>query len=447
MKVDSENNLPENVVKILQFCVKCKIGIILSRNVKVLSCQDARSNRQRLGHVGIPLYDEFKSIMLKGITHQGHEIALAAHCRGHMSIDMDLIAKRLRLDEVSIMPEDKPEYIVIMPEYEMNEKYHMAFGTVNPILIDIYSKGSILQIFDESLLKPLTNCPGTMMTNAGDYTWGMEFEASKLITSIENRLIAPIAYADKELKQYELPNCVNPKSIGIITGNGADSGMLLWRNINRKFVKYLDNHFLGDISLPHITVVSLPAMGLSMELEKRNKASFSAIKKALLQMAEHDVELFCLACNTTHYFTDQIREILSPMGKKFISMPEAVAQHLKDNNINDIALLGLHYVASLQEYSAYKELLSNNIESVPVEVLGKFHALAYEVKKIRNKQNVFQRFVKLLGELKSTNVILALTELSILYESNSKRYYGEKNIIDSLEVYSDAIVRESLMLK
>lgn len=432
----SENSLPSNVETILYFCIKNKIGFIFSRNARVFSCQDARSNRYRLGHKGIPLYDEFKSIILKGADYKGDELVIAAHCRGHMSLDLECIANLLNI---------KSE-LIIMPEYELNQRYHMVLGIVNPILIELNSNNSIINIFDEGLLETITYCPGTMMTNAGEHTWGIEFEPSTLINAIKNKIIAKIAFADKELKSYELPRCINPKSIGIITGNGPDSGMALWRNINRQFVKYLDNHFLGDISLPTICVVSLPAMGLSMELDKRNTASLTAISNATSKLINQDVDLLTLACNTTLYYTTQIRELFEHDGKKFISMSESVINYIKQNNIKDLALLGINFVANLQEYSAYNELKNFNIENIPKDVLETFNLLAYEVKKIKNKQAAFQKFTVLLKEkIKSPNVIIALTELSLLYESNSKKHYTEKKIIDPLEIYAEAIVQESII--
>ena len=44
----SESEVPEFVLRVIQFCCEREIGFILSRNIKVLSCKDARSNRFRL---------------------------------------------------------------------------------------------------------------------------------------------------------------------------------------------------------------------------------------------------------------------------------------------------------------------------------------------------------------------------------------------------------------
>jgi aspartate racemase len=433
---DSESEIPDSVMSIIKFCCSNNIGVILSRNVKVLSCKDARSNRIRLGHKGIPLFDELKSIVFRGYTHAGKEIIIAAHCRGHMNI----ITQRI----VSICSLCKePE---ILPEEELKSRFDMQFGTVNPIILDLNSGGTIINIFDVSLTEPLAKCPGTMMTNAGNHTWGIEIDPEVLIPKIRNGYIYDVAEADKELEYYEVPQLTNPKSIGIITGNGPDSGIALWSRINSYFSEMLGEHFLGDISLPKVSIVSLPAMGLSMELDKRDGATLETISEAINKMLSNDVDLLALACHTTHYYTDKIRNLFEKSDRRFISMPETVMNYIKNNNLTDLAIIGINYVANLQEYSAYSELKNFDIEVPSTEVLSKFHEIGYDIKKMKNLYPVFQKFTSLLRtDIKAENIIVALTELSILVESQKKKY-KYKNIIDPLDIYGKELSRLSLGL-
>lgn len=74
--------------------------------------------------------------------------------------------------------------------------------------------------------------------------WGIEFDPKELIKHINNKFIGEISILDRELQTQDLPNSTNPKSIGIITGNGPDSGMALWRGIIIIYSKYLVNIFL-----------------------------------------------------------------------------------------------------------------------------------------------------------------------------------------------------------
>ena len=376
----SEGEIPTNVLKVINFCCEREIGFILSRNIRVFSCKDARSNRNRLGHTGIPLFDEFKSIVFVGKDTNGKETIIASHCRGHMNI---IVEKLSEICSLQGFPR-------IMEEEDLKRRFVMQFGTVNPMLADLNSNGEIINIFDASLIKPIAQCPGTMMTNAGDHTWGIEFDPALLVNITRNSRVDNIAENDKELQYYEIPQSKNPKSIGIITGNGPDSGIALWNGINSHFVELLGDHFIGDISLPKVSVISLPAMGLSMELDKRQQATMATIEEAIEKMHSNNIELLALACHTTRYFTDKIRALFERDGKRFISMPETTIEYIKNKEVTNLAVIGINYVANLQEYSAYSELKKINVERVSDEVFAKFHDIGYDVKKMKTSTQFFK---------------------------------------------------------
>lgn len=434
--VESEEEIPPNVMKVIEFCSTKRIGFVLSRNTYAGNCRDARSKRYRLGHIGIPLYDEMKSIIGSAKDANGNIIIIAMHCRGHMAIDFKRVSQLCEMQTL----------VTSLPENELLESFGMKFGTVNPILLDLNSNERVLNVFDSGLLKPMSRFPGTMMTNAGDHTWGIELDPRDLITSTKNKVVGAIAIRDVELQDYELPHLRNPKTIGIITGNGPDSGIALWQDINEHFVEILGPHFLGDISLPKISVMSVPAMGLSMELDRREQPTWEALSEVVTKFKNQRVDLLALACHTTHYFTDRIRSIFDGDGQRFISMADVVMHYVQDNNINDLAILGIDYVADLGQWSAYSKLREYRVEELSAETLRKFHKLGYEVKRMSQLHKSFRNLIGLIkNEVKSNNVIIALTELSILLQSQSKKERsGEKNIIDALELYAKAIAKASL---
>ena len=440
LDLKTENNLPENVIKILEFCTSKEIGFILSRNDRALSCKDARSKRFRLGHVGIPLFDEMKSVIFKGQMKDKREIVIATHCRGHMNIIEETLVQLCGLDSL-------PQ---IMDANELMAIYGMDFGTVNPFLMDINSNESVLHIFDVGLIQTMSLSPKTMMTNAGEHTWGIEFDPKQAIATINNKMVDAIAKLSlpvNELDFYDSPIINNPKSIGIITGNGPDSGIMLWSMINNNIVKILGKHFRGDISFPKVNVISLPEMGLSMELDKRQYAVKEAIVQAINSLK--DVDVIALACHTTHHFTEQIREAVNNDNQQvFISMSENVIEYISKMEQKHISLLGIDYVADLMEYSAYSHLKDLNVASISADVLAHFHSLAYEVKKKSNLHRAFQKFVKLIDTYvpDDKTVVIALTELSLLYQQFKKDRHRKREVIDSLELYAEKIAMYSLGL-
>lgn len=432
---DTEKDLPINVRMVIEAFSNCGVGFLLSRNNRVYSCRDARSQRYRLGHIGIPLFDELKSVIFKGISLRGEEIIFAAHCRAHVKFNLGDLEKHLCLVEPP----------VLLPEDEMFALYGMVFGTVNPALIELSSNGSILNVLDTSLFVDVSKNPGTIMTNAGEHTWGIEFDPKQLINLFCNYVVLKCTSIDVEIKPYETPKSTNPRSIGIITGNGPDSGMALWRNINQYISEYLGDHFLGDISFPSVHVISVPALGLSMELDKRDDSTWIAIKDAILKLKELDIELLALACNTTHYYSDKIRTLFEDENKKFISMADETLRYIQHYGIEDVAILGIPLVANLKEFSAYSYLQKLSVEKIPDDVMDKFFELGYEVKKMKNPHAITSKFLRLLkSDIKSKNVILALTELSLIYEGLKKRKSSELVIIDTLSIYAQSIACKSL---
>jgi aspartate/glutamate racemase/prolyl-tRNA editing enzyme YbaK/EbsC (Cys-tRNA(Pro) deacylase) len=434
----NEESIPEPVREVITHCVNKRVGFILSRNAYAGNCRDARNKRYRLGHTGIPLYDELKSYVGFSKDYNSNDIIVAMHCRGHMTIDLSKVQKIMKFTKT----------IEMLPENHLKNLFSMNFGSVNPILLDLHSNQTILQVFDEGILKPVAKYPGTMMTNAGEHTWGIEFDPEGLSSSIRNKIVDKIAFPDTELKEYELPRRLNPKSIGIITGNGPDSGIALWQDINENIVSILGDHFLGDISLPKVTVLSVPALGLSMELDQREEATWEALSEAVLTLKNLGVDLLGLACHTTHYFTHRIKELFNGDGQYFISMPDIVINHIVDNKLEDFAILGISCVSDLDRWSAYSSLRNFSIEDLDYSTKKRFLDLGYFVKKKEKLHQGYQELNRLINEkIKSKNVIIALTELSILLQSFRKTSRkSQRNIIDALELYAQAIAEESIGL-
>jgi aspartate racemase len=431
--------MPVCIRNIIEFFVSNGIGYILSRNKYAGTCREARNERNRLGHTGIPLYDELKSIVGEARDNTGEIVVIAMHCRGHMEVDFNIVKELLKLSS----------NINILPVEELNRRFGLAFGTVNPVLLQVNSKCPLIQMFDIGVTKPISKYPGTMMTNAGSHTWGMEFDPNVLIENLSNKYIESIAFQDRELQTQDLPHCTNPKSVGIITGNGPDSGIALWKGINNYILEIFGEHFLGDMSLPEVRVISVPAMGLSMELENREQPTWEVLSKAVTQLKVQNVDLLALACHTTHYFENKIRKLFDSETQRFVSMSEVVTNYIKVNGIEEMAVLGINYVADLKEWSAYSELNNYKIEHIDDATMAKFHVLGYDVKQMTNIHRSFQQLIRLIkNDIKSKNIVIALTELSILLESGLKKAHSaERNIIDSLDLYAKEIAKLSLGLE
>lgn len=429
-----EETIPQKVSQVMEYCEKHRIGYVLSRNVAVDNCRVARSYRNRLGHIGVPLCDELKTRIVKADNKHGDKVIFALHLRGNAKIDDEQLANEL--DVTSIIQLD---------DFELFERFDMELGTVMPFLLELNFPNEYINIFEKGLLTPCSRYPATMMTNAGEKTWAIEFDPVYYINLIQNKKILSFAVLENDIPSWEF--FTQPKTIGIITGNGPDSGMALWNGINSHIREaFGKKHFLGDISFPSVYIASMPTMGLSMELDKRLTATWDTIEQAIDKLLRLDIEILALACHTTHYFTNEIREKLKNTSCIFISMPEVAINYIFNQGIKELAILGINYVADLEQWSAYSQLKEIHIEKLEPSTIQKMHELGYKVKSEVDIHSCFQKLKALItDEIICDNVLIALTELSIILERQGKKNYkSRKNVIDALDLYSKKIAEESL---
>ena len=428
---EGEIEIPPKVISILEFCTSNNLGFILSRNQHATSCLDAHKKRNRLGAVGIPLYEELKSYVGIGYDINGKDIIFAAHTRADTIFNLDAISNHLNLITSTVQ---------MLPEEDLIAWYSLSYGIVNPLSLYIQSRGKIIQIFDVSLNMYFPSHTCTMMTNAGDHTWGIEFDPIELKTILTEMPLQTISRKNTEINDKKTLDIILPKTLGIITGNGPDTGMLLWKKIIDCISEILEDRFLGDISLPEVKVVSLPYMGLSMELCKRKSVTWEVLKQAVEYMAEQEVNILALPCHTTSYFADQIKQLFNSDNRQFISMPEVVINHITQNGLDNLAVLGIDSVCSLGALSPYAPLSDRNVLKLSQDSMNKFHIIGYEVKRNTDHYKTFRKFVSLVNEEINDdieNIVIALTELSILLDTqNSNNRKSKKHIVDGLQIYA-----------
>lgn len=442
-----ETIVPVAVQRTIEFLRRRSVWFQLSRNREARSCRDAAHKRNRLGHEGIPLFDELKSYFGLFTNAAGNPQPFLAHCRGDRLLDLDKLAKALNAQDLPSRMTDEDLKV-----------FGLEYGLINPFGIDqalqiktpnyaldaAFLASPMLQVFDTELLHRV-GIPGSMMTNAGDLTWAVEFFAKELVSTIDNKVVESIAVSDLD-EAHRHWGTPERKTIGIITGNAPESGILLWNYINEFVREVPDLYCYGDMSMPPVIVHSLPEMGLSMELEHRETEVWEALRSAVVNLGRQGVRLLALADNTTQYFTPQIRALCEEYKTEFISLPESVAEWLQSQGKRSVALVGIDSVADLGHWSAYREPLSAfEVEVLSASTKEKVHQLAYQVKSEGVSEASLNRLRDILRrEVTSDNVILALTELSLLMQKQKSKGRSGKTLIDPLKIYGETIARRYL---
>lgn len=431
---------PQSVARTATFLSERGVWFTLGRNHEARSCRDAAQKRTRLGEIGIPLWDELKSFF--GVVNRdGRAQHLVVHCRGDRELDLELVA-------ASVGASDAPERC----EGPELERLGMAYGLVNPFepwafdgqLLAV----PVLQVFDRDLLTPI-GVPGTVMTNAGDLTWSVELRAAELATALDHTIVADVSRQDPGESRPKWAGA--PSTFGIITGNGPDSGMLLWRSINRYVNEAIGKLARGDFAMPRVIVHSLPELGLTMELDSRHEAVWPTLRQTTAEMCRDGANVIAVACNTTPHFAPELRQICAEYGAEFVSMPEVVGSWLHRHRIDRVSLLGVKTVAELGPWSPYREPLAGVRVDVPDDyMMERLHAFAYEVKAASDPekyQKTLGNFYRLVSAIESDVVVVALTELSLLLEHQRKPRESQRLIVDAMKVYAAALAARHLGLE
>ncbi|MBF0132345.1 MAG: aspartate/glutamate racemase family protein [Magnetococcales bacterium] len=421
---------PLRVRRTVAFLRENHVWHVISRNSMSTSCQDAANRRNRLGAAGIPLHDEVKSLHMVGYFSDGIRRHVLLHCRANARFNLDAAA--------AVLQTTRP--LERLSADELMNEFGARYGTVNPFS----DAEECIQLFDENMLSRYTP-PHTMMTNAGDLTWAVEFRPQELITAL-GRYSSKVSLAritGRETQHHSLP------VFGIITGNGPESGMTLWKQLNGFIYDSLSevDRLHGDLSYPRICIQSIPEMGLSMELVQREDDVWGIIQQAVGHFISQGVTHIAIACNTTQYFSERIREICAPHGVIFISLADVTLEYIREKNIDDITIIGIPIVADLGPYSAYAPLKDLHVH--PVKDIAKSHLqeLGYMVKQMgtdAQDSKALNKLVHIINSGVSTRrVIIALTEISVLLGRfpKKRRNIGDKEIIDPLELYSQKLAR------
>jgi aspartate/glutamate racemase len=445
-----ECGVPDSVRRTSQLLRDLKVWHVFSRNPPVRSCKEAAAQRYRLGCRGIPLCDEMKSYF--GLLESDSKRSfIAVHCRGDRELELDLLALRLA----------KSGTVTRLSKEELS-KLGMAYGLVNPfadyVLDPQILSAPIMQVFDKDLLNR-SKSPSTVMTNAGDLTWAVEFDATQLFEALSVRESG----GDVRIESISAPDANSSPRLGnsppapeedsasgrggritIVTGNAPESGLSLAENLFQKVRENFGNRRLGDVAMPETEILSLPGMGLSMELDIRQQDVWDVIHASLERSLRAGSKTIALACHTTQFFAPQMTELCKEVsgGCKFLSMAETTADWLRKNQFERVGLIGIRYVAELAEYSAYKQPFAGiEVETPDSATLGRISELAYRVKTDGVTQPGLARLRDLIrGSVQCDDIILALTELSLLKEQlRHKKGRSEKNLIDPLDMYAQAL--------
>jgi aspartate racemase len=437
------------------------------RDEHAFSCMQAARVRDRLGsgaNGGIPLWAELKSIMGVAVSaDKARTVPFAAHTRANTTIDPDRLLRALGLDPTrasirSFLDEDEeyPDHPLATIAKATRERW---FGLVNPFTVDYalsdfagedLTLSDVIQVFDASVLLD-GGLPDTVMTNLGARGRAMEIPPADLIAAV--RSVSPAASVDaiavpcsiwlglggtyrKDVFMY-WPPPAGPR-IGILTGNGPESGVSLWRAIVTAIRKTYPH--VPDVFMPDVAIRSIPDMGLSMDLVSREAEVREIVLDGVRGLLESGCKLVTVACNTTIYFESDLAALCAEFGARFVSIAEAAIPAVRraldtQPSGTGVSVIGIGPVIDLAAgFSGYRR----HLEAAGIEVATcPADEFAFAIKNQPEERSRVAAFAKLIKGLPADTgvVVLALTEASLVYPD----YAPHARKRDDHRVYVDAL--------
>lgn len=414
-----ESAVPKTVAQVTDYLRDHNLWYLLSRNPRVTSCRDAAANRLRLGKKGIPLHSELKSFLGEYEDRNGDKQYAAIHSRGTDELDLEKIVRVLDISS-----------------HFQRLNGDDIYGLVNPFLLsEGVREKPVLQVFDQSLLLD-QSLPGTMMTNAGDYTWSVEFYVKELLMALgEGAKVADVIDGSPQLS--------TSSKIGILTGNPPESGSLFMKYLIDEFQKSYEDLFQGDVSTPFMNLHSSPALGLTMELHFRKEKVWDLLEKDIVNLVSSGATILCVPCNTTPYFDERFAALAQTHGVEYVSMPKVVVDNLRERKVQEVCLLGLGYANDLRGYSPYRKLADFlSVEKLSPKTLEMVADLTYSIKQEGPQNHHITRLESLLSKhVKSNVVILGLTEFSMVRDIQRKDRRSPTEVIDPMLLYAQAVAK------
>lgn len=275
-----------------------------------------------------------------------------------------------------------------------------------------------------------------MMTNGGELTWAVEFRPTQLVGALQRQgcIVAEIA-----TKRSRVP-ATEPPAIGIVTGNGPDSGMTLWTLLNGEIRERLSHQFPRRPLLP-------PCLRALVAGHGDSPWSWTAVRSSSGRCSPRRSSFFAvrgaahlvLACNTTQDSVCVSPKSRPGMPPNSVLMADCTVRHLAATGVDEIAMIGIRYVADLGEWSAYRDLARLRVEPVPPRFLSASTSWLYRVKPRRAEHRgppTVRRHLASRHPLQY--VVVALTELSLLLAGQASGRL-EKVMVDTLGLYAGAI--------
>lgn len=392
--------------KSVEWLKHAKIWHATSANEPVRSCADAAARRRRLGSVGIPLCDELKSLLCAYSVGTRRLYAML-HCRGHQRFDL---AKASAIVGEVLTPISATELAMV---------FSAEYGTVTPMVFLEHSH--VRQFVDDTVVRPFYP-PYTTMTNLGDLRHAVEFNSEDLFSATPDTAVADIVTTETKRTPRQV--------LGILTGSPPESGILLWQKVKERIRSDAGVRFRGTESYPRVVVESVPGLNTGGEPARRTRPQ---TLRAVERLCESGATLIGVAADVPAMIEWEIASVCEAGGSELVRTAEETGTYLRSHGIHRFKFVG--------DWTGYKVALRGLDAQLPSDQELR---TVNELKRLVDKQMVTGATINRLRDwlrdyVDTDTVVVAVSEIAVILNSQVQRQRSSKRFIDTLDVIADTM--------
>ncbi len=173
---------------------------------------------------------------------------------------------------------------------------------------------------------------------------------------------------------------------------------------------------------------SMPSRVRGILYNERVEEIISSLYDSIKMLSDNNSDYIVLACNTSHYYLNEILKYDESYSNKIIDIISLCAEKLNEKNIKVFTLLASEGTYLSKIYDRYLNKYGIKYQKVIEEEIRKY---IESVKQQRITKEVKQDFINFVNNIDDDNVVLGCTELPVIY--GECRDYIEKKVYDPLE--------------
>ena len=214
-------------------------------------------------------------------------------------------------------------------------------------------------------------------------------------------------------------------TIGVVGGMGTVA--------THDFFGRLINAFPADKEWerPRILIdnrCSMPSRVRGILYDERVDEIIDSLYDSIKMLSDSNSDYIVLACNTSHYYLNEILKRDPSYSSKVIDIIELCSRKLNEKNVKNFTLLASEGTYLSKIYDKYLDKYGIKYSKVVEDEIRKY---IESVKQLRITNQIKKDFINFVNNTPNDTVVLGCTELPVIY--GECKYYIDKQVYDPLE--------------